>query len=196
MREYENLKKEALGILEENLSDRLHYHGLSHTLDVLEVCNQYVQRERIAEAEANLLRIGALLHDIGFTVSTKMHEERSVELAGPIMVKYGYSEADISIVKGLIRATRVPQSPKNYLEEIICDSDLDYLGRDDFYKISNQLFEELKSFSVVTEVSEWNRQQIRFLEAHSYHTAYARKYRQPKKEERIRELKALVARDS
>lgn len=196
MREYENLKKEALGILEENLSDKLHYHGLSHTLDVLEVCNQYIKRGNLGEAEANLLRIGALLHDIGFTVSTKMHEERSVELAGPIMVKYGYSATDIGIVKGLIRATRVPQSPKNHLEEIICDSDLDYLGRDDFYKISNQLFEELKSFSLVTEVSDWNRQQIRFLEAHRYHTAFARKYRQPKKEERIRELKALVARDS
>lgn len=196
MMEYENLKKEALGILEENLSDRLHYHGLSHTLDVLEVCNQYIDREGLGETDANLLRIGALLHDIGFTVSTKMHEERSVEMAGPIMTKHGYSATDISIVKGLIRATRVPQSPENHLQEIICDSDLDYLGRDDFYKISKLLFEELKSFSVVTDISEWNLQQIRFLESHRYHTAFARKYRQPKKEERIRELKAMVARDS
>lgn len=194
--EYENLKKEALGILEENLSDKLHYHGLSHTLDVLAVCDQYIEREGLGEAEANLLRIGALLHDIGFTVSTKMHEERSVELTGSIMEKHGYSATDISIVKGLIRATRVPQSPENHLQEIICDADLDYLGRDDFYKISKLLFEELKSFSVVTEISEWNLQQIRFLESHRYHTAFARKYRQPKKEERIRELKAMVARDS
>jgi HD superfamily phosphodiesterase len=193
MKEYESLKKETLRILEENLSARLHYHGLSHTLDVLQVCNQYIAREQIGGEEANLLRIGALVHDIGFTVSTRNHEERSMELAGPIMTKYGYSKAEIEVVKGLIRATRIPQSPQNHLEEIICDSDLDYLGRDDFYKISDRLYEELKSLSKVKDKTEWNQQQIRFLEAHSYHTTFARKHRQPKKEERIRELKALVA---
>jgi len=34
--------------------------------------------------------------------------------------------------------------PANLLEEIICDSDLDYLGRSDFIPVSNTLFEELK----------------------------------------------------
>jgi hypothetical protein len=117
-----------------------------------------------------------------------------MELAEPIMAKYGYSKAEIEVIKGLIRATRIPQSPRNHLEEIICDSDLDYLGRDDFYKISDRLFEELKSSSKVTDKTEWNRQQIRFLEAHSYHTAFTRKHHQPKKEERIREIKALESR--
>lgn len=189
MKDYQALKKEALQLLESKLPAHLHYHGLSHTLDVLQVCDQYIEREAIASHEAALLRIGALLHDIGFTVSPTKHEERSAELAGPMMEKHGYSRADIKLVEGLIRATRVPQSPRNFLEEIICDSDLDYLGRDDFYTISNQLYEELKSLSVISDKAEWNQMQIRFLETHTYHTNFARTYRQPKKEQRIRELK-------
>ncbi len=188
MRDYNGLKKEALEILGENLSERLHYHGLAHTLDVLAVCEQYISRDKIEDGKADLLRIGALLHDIGFTISTTQHEEHSAALAGPIMEKYGYPPADVEVVKGLIRSTRVPQRPENHLEEIICDSDLDYLGRDDFYRISNKLFEELKSFSVVSNQTEWNQRQVEFLKAHHYHTLFAKTYRQPKKEQRIKEI--------
>jgi hypothetical protein len=42
-------------------------------------------------------------------------------------------------------ATKLPPNPKNLLEKIICDSDLDYLGRSDFIPVSNTLFEELKA---------------------------------------------------
>ncbi len=192
MKDYKHLKREALQILDARLSKKLHYHGLKHTLDVLEVCNQYIEREEMALEEANLLRIGALLHDIGFTVSNNHHEEHSVELAGPMMEKYGYNTADIELVKGLIRSTRLPQTPNTHLEQIICDADLDYLGRDDFYAISDQLFKELKSFSRIQDKEEWNRQQIQFLESHTYHTDFAKRYRQPKKEARILELKAML----
>ena len=48
------------------------------------------------------------------------------------MTQYGYSENHIKIVKGLINATRVSQNPKNHLEKILCDADLDYLGRSDY----------------------------------------------------------------
>jgi len=89
-------------------------------------------------------------------------------------------------------ATRIPQTPNNYLEKIICDADLDYLGRNDFYKISNQLFKELKYNSIVSNKLEWNKIQIKFLEAHQFHTNFAKKNRQPQKEKRIDEIKEFV----
>jgi hypothetical protein len=66
------------------------------------------------------------------------------------------------------------------------------LGRNDFYKISNQLYEELKFNRVVSNKLEWNKIQIKFLEAHKYHTEFAKKYRQPEKEKRIAEIKEMV----
>ena len=36
----------------------------------------------------------------------------------------------------LREATKIPQTPLTKLEEIICDADLDYLGREDFFEIS------------------------------------------------------------
>ncbi len=81
------------------------------------------------------------------------------------------------------------------MEEIICDADLDYLGRDDFWEISESLYRELQAYNKVSAEIDWNKLQIAFLERHRYHTEYAMENRQPEKEMRIQELKDMVTRD-
>jgi predicted metal-dependent HD superfamily phosphohydrolase len=192
MKGYLKLRRKALHILRSELSDQLSYHGISHTLDVLHVCNLYIRREKIKREKAKLLRIGALCHDIGFTVSNQKHEKKSAKLAATLMSKYGFSKKQISIVKRLILATRIPQTPKTYLERILCDADLDYLGRNDYYEISNKLYQELKTFEHIANKEEWREQQIQFLEAHNFHTPFAKKNREPLKQQRILELKGKL----
>lgn len=195
MNTYTTLRKRALDILETRLSDKLYYHGVEHTLDVLGVVEQYIERLDIDTHEACLLRLGALFHDIGFIVSNEDHEVYSAEIARREMKSVGCDEGDIRVVEGLIAATRIPQQPKSKLEEIICDADLDYLGRDDFWEISESLYKELLAYGKVSESVGWNKIQIAFLEKHSYHTEFAKANRQPQKEERIAELKARVSED-
>lgn len=192
MKGYIKLRNNALEILNSKLSKDLYYHCIHHTLDVLKVINQYMKREKINGDEAKLLRIGVLLHDIGYTVSIHDHELRGMEIAEKMMSQFGFSNNHIEIVKGLILSTRVPQRPKNMLEKMICDADLDYLGRPDFYKIGDLLYKEMKAYSNIENKKNWNKVQIKFLEAHQYHTDFARKNRQPQKEERIKELKRMV----
>ena len=192
MKGYNHLRKKALSILKDQLSESLTYHGIHHTLNVLNVCNQYIRRNKIPSHPAKLLRLGALLHDIGFTVSNINHEEHSVKISRELMRECNFNSLDTETVVNLIYATRIPQHPKNELEKILCDADLDYLGRSDFYSISDQLFQELKYFSVLKDKKEWNKAQIKFLESHSYHTPYAQKYRQQEKEKRIKEIRSKL----
>ena len=103
--------------------------------------------------------------------------------------KWGYSKSDIDTICGLVEATRLPQQPKNLLEKIICDADLDYLGTEHFYRIGETLFNEFKAQKIVTNRKEWNDLQIRFLTNHSYPTEYAKKYREPVKQKYLAELK-------
>ena len=144
MKGYIKIRKKAFEILNLKLSKKLSYHGARHTYDVLSVINQFIKREKIDPYTAKLMRIGTLYHDIGFTISFHDHELRGTEIAEKLMNEFDFPQKDIDIVKGLIMATRIPQTPKNYLEKIICDVDLDYLGRNDFYPISDQLFKEVK----------------------------------------------------
>lgn len=186
---YFKLRRRALNLLRTELTDDLRYHGIAHTLEVLKVCNEYIRREKVSSDDAKLLRTGAICHDLGFTVSYYDHEEHSVVIAIDLMKQYGYSEKNRKTVIGLINATKVPQSPKNHLEKILCDADLDYLGRKDYKKISDLLFQELNAFGQISSKKAWREMQINFLENHEYHTPFARKNRQPGKEKRLRELR-------
>lgn len=183
------MRKKVLELLREELSPELCYHGLSHTLDVLEVCNDYIRRLHISGDDALLLRTGALCHDLGFTVSYVHHEDHGIALALTFMREFGYSPAQRKVVVGLIRATEVPQNPKNLLERVICDADLDYLGREDYDIISNKLLMELKHFGVELSGKEWREKQIAFLEKHQYHTPFARKYREPVKQKHLKRIR-------
>ncbi|MCF6224658.1 MAG: hypothetical protein L3J34_13170 [Flavobacteriaceae bacterium] len=194
MKGYLKIRKIALEALYSGLSKKLTYHGKHHTVDVLEVTNQHIKRKKIDPYHAKLMRIGSLYHDIGFTISHIEHEKKGAEIAQKQMHALGFTKNEIDFVKGLIMATKIPQNPKNHYEKIICDADLDYLGRDDFYQISYQLYLELKSFSIINNMQEWYEAQIKFLESHQYHTKFAQKNRQPKKEKRIQELKDLLLR--
>jgi uncharacterized protein len=191
-RQYTALKQQLMDTLLGQLKPELTYHGRHHVLDVLDVCEQYIKRLKLNERDAELLRTGALLHDIGFLYTYQDHEEKGVEVAREILPKYGYSPTEILIVTSLIRATKVPQDPFTDLEQIICDADLDYLGRADFEPISESLFQELRNVNLVHDRLTWDRIQIKFLESHTYHTDYARKHRQPHKAARLAEIRKRV----
>ena len=192
MKGYYILRKRILDILHTKLPQDLYYHGVHHTIGALKTCDLYLRHIKINKHQSQLLRLGILLHDIGFTKSAENHELKGIEIANSLLSEFNISKKDIDIINQLILSTKVPQQPNTLLERIICDIDLDYLGRDDYYEISDQLFRELQVYSGLEDRNEWNKLQVKFLESHRYHTDFAIKNRQPQKELRIQELKALI----
>lgn len=175
--DYTGVKNYILDRLECELPAYLTYHNLGHVLDVLNAVERHISIGDMAEDEAILLRTAALFHDSGFTIQPQEHETLSCNIAREMLPKFGYHDYEIEEVCGMIMATRIPQSPKTPLEEILADADLDYLGRDDFEEISNKLFEELKFRGVITTEEQWNNMQLRFFEDHHYFTTAAKAWR-------------------
>lgn len=190
--EYERLYADMMLKLKEGLSPNLYYHGVHHTIDVLAALTHISKNENIGGEQLILLKTAALLHDSGFTETYTNHEEAGCRITRQILPDYGYSAQDIEIICGMIMATKIPQTPDNKLEEIICDADLDYLGRDDFYPISHSLFKELVFRGVLTDENEWNKIQIKFLSHHQYFTATCQNQREANKQQRIEEIKKIV----
>ncbi|MEN2284004.1 HD domain-containing protein [Algoriphagus sp. SE2] len=182
MKGYLKLRRTVLYKLKSDLPSYLSYHGLDHTLDVLNVCEQYIRRLKLSEEQRYLLRVGAIVHDMGFLKGPANHEEVGSAMAADIMRDLGINEKLIQEVKGLVMATKIPQTPLNPLQMIICDADLDYLGRSDYPEISQKLFEELKYMKVIETEEQWKNLQINFLKAHHFHTPFAVKNREPKKQ--------------
>ncbi|GGB76568.1 HD domain-containing protein [Dyadobacter sediminis] len=175
------------------LSETLYYHGLHHVEDVTHaVLNLAVQEGITDEQSVKLLRIAALYHDCGFMNTYQNHEEEGCRIAREILPDFGFSKVEIASVCGMIMATKIPQNPQNHLEEIICDADLDYLGRDDFEPIAETLFQELKVRQIVADRESWNQIQVKFLTAHHYWTQSATRQRAPKKAVHLENLIKLI----
>ncbi len=186
-------EKQIIELLEKQMP-KLQYHNIDHIYDVLNASLLIAQAEQMPEEEVRLLRLAALYHDAGFIHSPKNHEERGAEMAKEMLPAYGLNTTQIELISSMILATRIPQSPVNNLERVLCDADLDYLGRDDFYEIGGRLLEELKAQGVVETEREWNLVQKTFLESHRYHTKFSKENREAKKHQHIQEIIAKFKR--
>ena len=189
---YRAAKKYVLQLLDMELSDTLTYHGKHHTLDVLNITTELCVAENISPKDTLLLKTAALFHDCGFTETFKDHEAKGCEIVREVLPKFNYSKKDIEKICGMIMATKIPQSPNTHLEEIICDADLDYLGRDDFYEIGGTLYEEFLLQNIVQDEQSWNRLQVQFIGNHQYFTKTTIKRRESKKQQHLDELKVVV----
>jgi uncharacterized protein len=185
---FDEIKSKAIYRLN-HLDKGLTYHCFSHTMDVLEQCERIAEAEGVDnEHEIFLLKVAALYHDTGFLHTYRNHEEASCGIFLDETNGFSFTEEDIAVVKRLIMVTQIPQQPKDILEKIICDADLDYLGREDFFTIGDTLRKEFLLYQVVANDVEWENLQLKFLKNHAYHTTSSQLLREPFKQLNISKL--------
>jgi predicted metal-dependent HD superfamily phosphohydrolase len=174
---YDKMYESVIQRLKHDLNVKYLYHDCRHTQDVIRQCQEIAYRENISSDEIAALKLAALYHDLGFLVKRADHESAGAEIFLEESKDSEISFEDRELIKNLILVTKVPQRPTSLLESIICDADLDYLGREDFPSIAEFLYLELKSCGEMTERDLWNQIQLKFLEAHQFHTDSSRKLR-------------------
>ena len=185
---YNQLKSAILNKLEVELPKRYYYHSFSHTIDMHDSAARIAEFENISEDDKEIILVAALFHDAGFIIDRENHEMHSCTIAKELLPQFEYALHEIEAVCNLIMATQMPVEPKNKLEEIICDADLDYLGRDDFKTIGDLLYRELSEDGSVEGLEAWNQMQIRFLNNHRYYTTFSQNHREVTKQENLKRL--------
>jgi uncharacterized protein len=180
------MKEFVLSLLKDNLSKDLYYHNPEHTLYVLERALEIGRSEQCTEEELDLIQAAALWHDTGYTKTYSNHEEESCLMARQYLPLYGYSPDAIEKIIGMIMATKIPQEPKNKLEQIISDADLEYLGTDTFEIKADALFRELQFLNPALTKDKWDHIQFLFLQKHHYFTRFCIENRDPVIQEYLR----------
>jgi uncharacterized protein len=165
------------------------YHSLEHTLDVYASVVDIAEREGISGEGLTLLKVAALYHDCGFTVQDLHHEEAGCAIVREKLPEFGFSPDQVERICDMIMATRIPQTPRNKLARVLCDADLDYLGRSDFERIGDTLFQEMRHYGVLSTERQWNELQERFLERHKYFTSTNKSTREPVKRMHLEKVK-------
>ncbi len=190
---FDALKEFISKKLSTELAPELMYHSFHHTMEVYQAAQRYAEEEKIIGEDLHLLLTAVLFHDSGFIINRVNHEERSCDVARSILPQFDYTEEQIDRICNMILATRIPQQPKTHLEEIMCDADLDYLGRNDYTNIADGLYEEMRLGGQIKSEKEWIDVQIRFLEKHHYHTETAQKWRNEGKAKNLYDIKSKVS---
>lgn len=190
---FEDFKDRMFSMYEQKLPKKYYYHNLNHMKDVVEQVENIGRAEGINDEDMHILKTAALLHDAGFMQTYKDHEHTGMELARQMLPNEGYSQEQIDRICRLIECTILTEEPQNLLERIIRDADLDYLGRDDYFPISQELYKELLEMNLIKENDfEWCQGQITFLQEHTYYTDYSRKVRNPVKVKHIQWLQEQI----
>lgn len=185
----------VLSKLEDGLPDNLYYHNVKHTIDVVTQVELIGRSEGVSDNDILILKTAALFHDMGHLVNYDTHEEESIKLAKKILPEYNYTNSQVEQVCRLIQVTQMPPQPKNLLEEIMCDADLDYLGRTDFVPVSISLYKELAERNKIDSILEWNKMQLKFIKNHHYFTKTAQNLREVNKKKQLENIQAEIKRE-
>lgn len=195
LRQFTDLQEVILDKLEKELPSYLYYHNFKHTIDVINQAELIGYGEGVDDESVLLLKTAALFHDAGHVIGYDEHEYHGTKLAREYLPAYSYTEEQIERICELIMATKLPPNPQNLLESIMCDSDLDYLGRSDFIPVSNTLYKELKEQNKIGSLNDWNKIQVKFLSNHQFFTKTGKNLREVNKQMQIERIKNLIEED-
>lgn len=191
---HRNMIKYISELLDEKLPPKMYYHNINHTIDVYNHAMSYGRMEGLSKRGRDLLGIAALFHDLGYLYKYDKNESEGAKIAMTYFKnKNALTKKEMGLVLRLILATQMPQKPHTLSEEIICDSDLDSLGRKDFLNRGTLLRKELEvQKGIFYTDEEWNEIQLAFLSNHKYFTASAKKLRNNGQKKNLARLKKLL----
>ena len=183
----------AKNLLKDKLSSVYTYHNLDHTIQVVDKIKILAKEENISAEDTENLLLAGWFHDLGYVDDADNHEEESRKIASDFLKQHQFTEERIAKIGELILATDKFYKPKNHLEEVIKDADLYHLASVDYFRICENLRQEIKEvhhqkFSKL----QWAELNITFFAKHQFYTKFAKENWQPEKEKNVEKILSSI----
>ena len=129
-------------LFKDELPAGIKYHDANHTLHptkgVVAVASRIALAEKVSDHQRELLIAAAYFHDTGYIREYEENEPIAARMAGRILKLIGFKPAEIRKIQAMILSTALSRHPETLAEKILCDADLDHIGRDDFFTMLSQ----------------------------------------------------------
>ncbi len=171
----------------------LPYHNFQHEFEVWSALRDYAIKlaPELSYEDRFCLETAGLMHDHIVVPGRTDNEAETVKFMRDYLPQLKYTESRIDKSSGLVMATVMPQEPKNFLEQLMCDADLDNLGRvgmNGFFDKGELLKEEWK----IKDELEFLNIQLNFISGHEYFTDIAKAHRDQGKAYNIKQLERMI----
>lgn len=186
----ENVEAYVEKFISEEIEPEFVFHNFQHTCAVVEAATELAEYYDVSEADRLAIIIACWFHDTGYTQGWENHEERSVANATRWLAEKGVDDEElINNISGAIRATKMPQQPRNFLEEIVADADLSHLGDLSYWDRCGRVRQEYAiTRNVIMSDQEWIDFELNFMLNHEYHTEAARELFGDRKGKHVKQL--------
>jgi len=171
-----------------------YFHQFEHALEVKNRVIDIAEKEWLNTSDIELLTIAALFHDTGFIIQYDNNEYIWAKIARNYLKGILFPEDKIKTIERLIIATKPEyKKPIDILEQIIIDSDLDNLWRDDFFKRWNDLKREIETIKKIKlHKPDWQHASLELLNSYTYFTQTQKEERSNKKAKNAEILKEMI----
>ena len=172
----------------------LYYHQYNHSLEVMKRAVYLGKKEKVNSEYLEILAIAGLFHDTWFIIEYDDNEIFWAKIAKNYLKSILYDVEKIKKVEELILATKPSyKNPKNLLEKIIKDADLDNLWRKDFFDKKNKMRMELEMIKKIKiNDPDWDHWSLQLLNEHRFYTKTQKNERGAKKIENRKILEKLL----
>ncbi len=189
----DDVKTHVEHLFQANTNDQLVYHNHAHTEHVVKHAVEIGNFYKLSDRDFFIVQCACWFHDVGYLESPQQHEQKGAAAAVAFLQPYELDQEIIKDIQGCIMATKMPQAPKNLLQQIVCDSDLYHLGSEHFKERNKMMRKETMALCQKDiDKNIWRLGTLQLLESHHYHTQYCIDKLNPTKQENIRTLKAQV----
>jgi predicted metal-dependent HD superfamily phosphohydrolase len=180
-------------LFRDELPNGIKYHDADHTLHptkgVVAIANDIAIAENISEHDRELLITAAYFHDTGYIREYDKNEPIAARMAGRILKLIGYKPNEIEKIQNMILSTDLAVLPKTHVEKILCDADLDHLGRSDFLEFDAKLREGRSNRGLdVSDDEKWYSGTLNLLKKHEFYTESRKNLREKEKKKNIQKL--------
>jgi predicted metal-dependent HD superfamily phosphohydrolase len=180
-------------LFKDELPGGIKYHDANHTLHptrgVVAVANRIAIAENISAHDKELLIAAAYFHDTGYIREYDKNEPIAARMAGRILKLIGYQPDEIKKIQKMILATDLEREPESLIEKILCDADLDHLGREDFFELDAKIRQGRRARGIdVSDDAKWYKGTLGIIKKHRYYTESQKQKREKKKQENIKRL--------
>ena len=176
--------------IQEEVDAQFVYHNFQHTCAVVEAAEELATHYDVNADERFAILVAAWFHDTGYSDGWRDHEARGIQNAHNWLRDKGINDQELfDTIAGAIRATKMPQQPTTFVEQLVADADLSHLGDLSYWDRCGRVRQEFAlTRDMVMSDQEWIDFELGFMLNHEYHTEAARELFGERKSKHVRQL--------
>jgi len=178
--------------------EHLTYHDFAHTLEVVTVSDMLSTLEEIPEDLKRIVLLAAYGHDTGHIMPGESYDPKGHEYRSAEMI-YGLAGKDFNTYEKDYAAKIIPTTETfvggkftdpgdDLLAKILCDADVDNLGRKDFFDKGDLLRQELG----IEDKQKWYNMSKGLMEMHEFYTGSSKSVRDWQKQKNYDTLVKMI----